>query len=363
MPSLFRKSLCKRSKKRKQKADVSKNGHTINSTPERYSLRPTGNSSFSLGGDDIVIVATKKSKKRMSGLELEKQDQCLVVKRILEGSPFAKTGLSPDMEIRIINGIDCSKLRDENEAQRIIGEAEHTVTIVARERLEDKDIPLLPISPPPKSSFGAAHMWVEMVQNVNRKDTPVLLSPPPKRQEFCLRQAEAQGEEIEAPPTPCFKKTSRPKTLPSSLDMGNRGSAHSAISEITLNPSEHPTPAADIVLSRPGFKKGKNGSIKSVLGAMYPDYDGMNDDSNRSFLRKSFTESFPTQDMSLTPISLPGGVSPSHLHEIEISLPPLDDDDDSSVGSFRGRARPMESHSLYPPSIPRVGACIISDDF
>lgn len=377
MPSLLRKSLQGRPKhKTKKKNDVSnKNAREKEDNRERFVCRLSQHSSFALDGKDMVIVAAKKSKKRISGLELEKQGHYLVVRRILEGSLFEKTDLAPEMEIRIINGIDCSKLEDENEAYKIMREAECVVTIVAREKVEGRDNPLQPIlqpilqppsSPPPKQwstdtkrimSPGTAHMWLKMVEHVHRRDdAPRHLSPSPKSEEFYLRKEEQQasGEDIHAPPAPAFKKTCRPKALPDNLEVKNETS-HSTMSEITLNPSQHPTPnSADIVVMRPS-EETKTSSIKTVLASLYPDFGGDDDETEDivSCIEQLSTESYSSQDISLVLSSLlrDNEEPPSHVLGIDVSHHLIDDD-----GSFRRGAGPMDSPSLYAPSIPRVGA-------
>jgi len=403
MPNLFCPTVKLRGRRWPNNKKTTKNGESLNGEKRNepsITFRESQDSSIELTDDDIVIIATKNSRKQISGLTLEliMQDnhQCLVVQNIMEGSLFAKTSLTPDMEIRVINGIDCSKLKFTTEAYDIMKQAKRTVTIVARERnLREKDNPLSPIQPlrPIRRSSpegAAAHMWLEMVDyHVSRKDTPQFLSSRPPKEEFVVsprpRKEEVQDEHVEAPPTPCFKKTSRPKALPSNLEVdytttsnGNnkRSSSHSAISEITLNPSEHQATMiqpADIVITRRPAKKKKKSSIKSVLAALYPDYDSdsdKNDGDGSAVENKSSTtiSHCSTQDVSLTPTSSflreqQEESSPSSrpsLHGVDVvvvSPPPLDNDDDednntnsSSEGSFR--AGPMESNSLYPPSIP-----------
>ncbi|CAJ1932611.1 unnamed protein product [Cylindrotheca closterium] len=344
---------------------------------ERHSsFRPNQHSSITLAQDDVVIIATKKSKKQLIGLILERKQQeedpnnCpIVVRKIMEGSLFAKTNLIPDMEIRVINGIDCSKLKAIAEAYSIMTEAERTVTIVARGETkkaveENKDQLLTPIVRPPTRRSAPAHMWLEMVDNMNHKDIRLFASQEPNDEELLLlspRREEAKDEDIlEAPPRPSFKTTSRPRRLPSNLEMDNKISSHSTMSEITLNPSQHPAPTPDIVITRPIGSKNKS-SVKSVLAALYPDYGDSDDNQNGSSIESSSSSCHSTtKDISFASTSLVSKESPPRRLQRGavgdlVPLPPPLLNDNSAGPLFRG-AGPMESHSLYAPSIPRVGA-------
>ncbi|KAL3937451.1 MAG: hypothetical protein SGBAC_007441 [Bacillariaceae sp.] len=296
------------------------------------------------------------SKNQISGLSLEmlQGPNCLIVRKVMEGSLFAKTSLAPEMEIRVINGIDCSKLRETMEAYNIIKEAKRNVTIVARERVKEMDTPLSPIQPPQRQSAeAAADMWLEMVDYVHRRDTPQMIFPSKRELLLSPPKEEIKDEHIEAPPTPSFKRTTRPKTLPSNLELDNKISSHgSALSEITLNPSQHQTPMkpADIVITRPAGCFQKKSSIQSVLAGLYADYDSEDCDSD---LQTSSSYSTDHVSLTRTATSLVREESLPRLpHGVDAPPPPplLS----GSAGSCR--AGPMESHSLYAPSIPRVGA-------
>lgn len=272
---------------------------------KRHSFGQRQRCPIALDQNDLVIIVTKRSKNQISGLALEMlQDQnCLIVRKVTEGSLFATTSLAPEMEIRVINGIDCSKLSETMEAYNIMKEAERSVTIVARERVKEMDTPLSPIQPPQRQSAeAAADMWLEIVDYVHRRDTPQILSPPKRELLSSPPKEEIKDEHIEAPPTPSCKRTTRPKTLPSNLELDNKMSSHSsALSEITLNPSQHRTPMkpADIVITRPMGSNNNKSSIQSVLAALYADYDS--EDCNSDLENAS---SYSTEDVSLTPTSL-----------------------------------------------------------
>jgi hypothetical protein len=232
------------------------------------------------------------------------------------------------MGIIIINGIECSSLDSADEAYGILKSAKKAVTIVARRR---DDIMFVPPGQPSemrdrkiRTSSGSAHVWLEMVNHVNKKSTGN------------VTLGDMLQDENEAPPAPIIKNSNRSHAKPINVKLDRRRTLHRVISEITLNPSQHPVPARseDIEILQAVALEEEKLSLPSILGALYPDYGEkdaslrLDDIENGCGLKgnnpnEASTKLQSTHDINLTPTT---NTESSLEFMNEIPSPALGDD-------------------------------------
>lgn len=237
--------------------------------------------------NDLVISITKKRRNQDLGLTLMKEystsKPCFIVSHISNRTPFAKTRLAPDMEIVIINGVACSSLDSVHDADAILRSAKRAVTIVARPREED-NIVVPPADQSPNMrdnkirwSSSSAHMWLEMINFVNQKSTGTV-----NMEHDFLEPPKAAEQELA---TPIMNNSNRSRK-PAKVELNRRGSLQRVISEITLNPSQHPVPAMvediEIQWKTKEPQKTEQLFLPSILCALYPDYDDTEEVNSRA---------------------------------------------------------------------------------